>query len=393
MLQESEIKYVFNEPVLQVGDILLMNTYHEEQRAKMKDCVYDHAAIYAGDAFLLEADGCGVMQNHIYSYGFKEAGHACVLRLKNQSPKALQNLILEARAQLGNEFSALEAQRTLLYKNTDKVAQSKNTFCSRYVAMLYHGQGYNIARNPFYCAPDDFLSSDLLTVVEDGMQSATEEMMTTIMQKQEEREDPNIVLQQMLMKFKNLYGVAIPSVDELNRQALLHPERDDEAIEIMDKDVKFFNFKENILSDFPWLDDDDAFFGHFSSVENLLFFINNQFLHFDKTYLPLFARNAMVLKIISLYVPRSRFIAYMHQGADSVYQEALRVRERLADLYGETCYRNYDEFDAFVKKFGFYQGYDSYMPVVDLSFLFDFAMNYGFPVMADKDGGIFREKI
>lgn len=393
MLQESEIKYVFNEPVLQVGDILLMNTYHEGQRAKMKDCVYDHAAIYAGDAFLLEADGCGIMQNHIYSYGFKEAGHACVLRLKNQSPKALQNLILEARAQLGNEFSALEAQRTLLYKNTDKVAQSKNTFCSRYVAMLYHGQGYNIARNPFYCAPDDFLSSDLLTVVEDGMQSATEEMMTTIMQKQEEREDPNIVLQQMLMKFKNLYGVAIPSVDELNRQALLHPERDDEAIEIMDKDVKFFNFKENIQSDFPWLDDDDAFFGHFSSVENLLFFINNQFLHFDKTYLPLFARNAMVLKIISLYVPRSRFIAYMHQGADSVYQEALRVRERLADLYGETCYRNYDEFDAFVKKFGFYQGYDSYMPVVDLSFLFDFAMNYGFPVMADKDGGIFREKI
>ena len=71
MLKESQIKYVFNEPALQIGDILLMNTYHEGQRAKMKGCVYDHAAIYAGDAFLLEADGCGVMQNHIYSYGFK----------------------------------------------------------------------------------------------------------------------------------------------------------------------------------------------------------------------------------------------------------------------------------------------------------------------------------
>ena len=379
MLQESEIKYVFNEPVLQVGDILLMNTYHEGQRAKMKGCVYDHAAIYAGDAFLLEADGCGVTQNHIYSYGFKEAGHACVLRLKNHSPKALQDLILNARTQLGNEFSALEAQRTLLYKNTNKVAQSKNTFCSRYVAMLYQGQGYNIARNPFYCAPDDFLSSDLLTVVENGIQPATEEMMPTIMQKQEEREDPNIVLQEMLMKFKNLYGVAIPSVDELNRQAILHPELDDKAIEIMDKDVKFFNFKEYIQSNFPWLDDDDAFFEHFPSVESILFFINNQFLHFDKTYLPLFARNVIVLKTISLYAPKSRFIMYMHQGADSVYQEALRVRERLADLYEETCHRNLDEFDAFVKNYGLYQGYDSYMPMVDLSFIIDFAMKYGFP--------------
>lgn len=384
MLQESEIKYVFNEPVLQIGDILLMNTYHEGQRAKMRGCVYDHAAIYAGDAFLLEADGCGVMQNHIYSYGFKEAGHACVLRLKNQSLKTLQNLILDARTQLGNEFSSLEAQRTLLYKNTDKVAQSKNTFCSRYVAMIYHGQGYNITRNPFYCAPDDFPSSDLLAVVENGIQHASKEMMTTIMQKQEEREDPNIVLQQMLMRFKKLYGVAIPSVDELNRQALLHPEQDDEAIWIMEEDVKLFNFKESIKSDFPWLDDDEAFFGHFKSVESLLFFINNQFLHFDKTYLPLFARNAMVLKTISLYVPQSRFIAYMHQGADSVYQEALRVRERLADLYRETCQRNYDEFDAFVKKYGLYQGCDSYMPVVDLSFIIDFAMKYGFPQTANN---------
>lgn len=87
----------------------------------------------------------------------------------------------------------------------------------------------------------------------------------------------------------------------------------------------------------------------------------------------------MVLKTIGLFVPKSRFIKYMHQGADSVYQEALRVRERLADLYEETCHRNLDEFDAFVKNYGLYQGYDSYMPMVDLSFIIDFAMKYGFP--------------
>lgn len=32
MLKEDDIKYVFNEPELQIGDILLMNTYHERQR-------------------------------------------------------------------------------------------------------------------------------------------------------------------------------------------------------------------------------------------------------------------------------------------------------------------------------------------------------------------------
>lgn len=32
MLQENEIKFAFSEEVLEVGDILLMNTYHKRQR-------------------------------------------------------------------------------------------------------------------------------------------------------------------------------------------------------------------------------------------------------------------------------------------------------------------------------------------------------------------------
>lgn len=385
MLKESQIKYVFNEPALQIGDILLMNTYHEGQRAKMKGCVYDHAAIYAGDAFLLEADGCGVMQNHIYSYGFKEAGHACILRLKSHIPRILREIILDARIQLGNEFGALEAQRTLMYWNTDENAHSKNTFCSRYVALLFHGQCYKIVKNPYYCAPDDFLSSDLLAKVDDGVQPANVEMMPTILQKQEERENPNILLQETLLKFKDLYGVAIPSVDELNRQALLHPELDDKAIAILDNEVKFFNYKDYIQTECPWLNDDEAFFSHFTSVESLLFYINNQFLHFDKTYLPLFARNVIVLKTISLYCPQSRFLAFMHQGAESVYQEALRVRERLAYLYEESCNRYHNVFGEFVQKYGFYHDYDSFEPVTDISFILEFAMKYGFPRTGNND--------
>ena len=63
VVPKEEIKFVFNEPVMQPGDILLMNTY-ESQRRLMPGCQYDHVAIYLGDAFLMEADGTGVVMNH-----------------------------------------------------------------------------------------------------------------------------------------------------------------------------------------------------------------------------------------------------------------------------------------------------------------------------------------
>ena len=52
IIPKEEIKFVFNEPIMQPGDILLMNTY-ESQRRLMPGCQYDHAAIYLGDAFLM----------------------------------------------------------------------------------------------------------------------------------------------------------------------------------------------------------------------------------------------------------------------------------------------------------------------------------------------------
>ena len=86
ILKETEIKYIFNPYVLLPGDILLMNTYEEIFREKMK-CQYEHAAIYVGNAYFMEANGAHVVMNHIYSYAFREQNHACVLRLKKYSGK------------------------------------------------------------------------------------------------------------------------------------------------------------------------------------------------------------------------------------------------------------------------------------------------------------------
>ena len=75
----EEIKFIFNPYKLLPGDILLMNTYEERLRKKM-GCRYEHAAIYIGDAYMMEANGAHVVMTHIYSYAFREEDHACVLR-------------------------------------------------------------------------------------------------------------------------------------------------------------------------------------------------------------------------------------------------------------------------------------------------------------------------
>jgi hypothetical protein len=45
-------------------DILLINTYNERMHLLMKS-QYDHVALYAGDAFIMESDGGGVVLNHM----------------------------------------------------------------------------------------------------------------------------------------------------------------------------------------------------------------------------------------------------------------------------------------------------------------------------------------
>ena len=70
-MEVNDVRYIFDTSVLKKGDILLINTYNERMHLLMKS-QYDHVALYAGDAFIMESDGGGVVLNHIFSYGFKE---------------------------------------------------------------------------------------------------------------------------------------------------------------------------------------------------------------------------------------------------------------------------------------------------------------------------------
>ncbi len=176
-----------------------------------------------------------------------------------------------------------------------------------------------------------------------------------------------------------LYGGSIESLDELLLASIQHPEFDEDAIMILENETKLFRPKEETVKAWPWFDDDETFFANFSTLENCLFFILNQFLHYDKTYLPLFARNAITLSVLTRYYPSACFLARVQQGFAAVFEEAKRVRKRLEYLYVESFERDSNSFNEFANKYGFYYSFEYMDPLTDISFILDAALKYGFP--------------
>ena len=104
----DSVRYIFDTSVLKKGDILLINTYNERLQERMKS-KFDHVALYAGDAFIIESDGGGVVLNHIFSYGFCDITDAIVLRLDKYSELICEGVLFYARCAMGMEFGAMDA--------------------------------------------------------------------------------------------------------------------------------------------------------------------------------------------------------------------------------------------------------------------------------------------
>lgn len=363
ILPIDEIKYVFNGAALQPGDILLMNTYHEVQRKVMErfssSCIYDHAALYIGDAFLMEANGLGVVMNRIYSYGFKAEKDACILRLKNQSPVTIANVIYNAKSYMGMEFGSEEAHAVPFNKNTDKEDTSNRSFCSRLVAKCYSEEGINLFQNPAYCAPDDFLVCDQLDKIEPSLVPFTSEMEATVNNAQNERANfKNATYWAApFQQFTALYGDDIQTMAQLIASASRHIDKDDEALKII-SDNKLFQPEEDRKANWPWLDEDDDFFNHHDSTEKQMFFLHCQFLHFDLTYIPSLKQNFASLCLAESMCPQSKVIARIKQGFGDILEETIKTRKRLEELYIATAFRDKEGFKAFIEKYGLYKDYE-----------------------------------
>lgn len=378
IVPKEEIKFVFNEPVMKPGDILLMNTY-ESQRRLMPGCQYDHVAIYLGDAFLMEADGTGVVMSHIYSYAFREKEHGCILRLKKSSPKIIDDVLFWIRSRMAMEFGTQQARMVNALKNTEQAEHSNRTFCSRLVAQAYNQGGIDIVKNPDFCSPDDFLLSDCLEKIEPPLQTFTEEMALTVMNGQKERNNSewNTCLAEMFQDFSNFYGDDIQTMDQFLIAAVHHTDKDDAAIDLLKKQKWMITPKERTKDIWPWFHNDEDFFNHFPTTQDVLFFLGNQFLHYDKTYLPIFRENAVNLWIFSKLRKDSKVVQIIAQHMKDILDEAITVRKRLENLYIDTFSKDEEGFLEFCKKYGHYSQYEYTEGVLDISRTLRALLEYG----------------
>lgn len=369
-LQEHGIKYIFNPYVLLPGDILLMNTYEERLR-KMMGCKYEHAAIYLGDAYAMEANGLHVLMTHIYSYAFKELEHARVLRLKNSSQIKIDRIVRASYYQMGKQYvDTTQFRYVRQFKDTREQDTSNRSFCSRLVAQSYAKEGVNLLPNADYCEPDDFLESPLLELVKDAVVPFSPEMAKVVMSQQKSREEhdadsPNAEMFAILSK---LYGTDVQELGQVFMTSFLQPEKDEDAINII-KASRMFKHLEDVNRSMPWFWKDEEFFAHYNNTEEELHFLYSQMNHYDSTIIPRYKELYIQMILAAYYHPESRLLAFMQDYIGKMVDEAVICRKRMADLYVATFHHDEGAFVLFIDKYGYYSGFEYVDKPTDIGFL------------------------
>lgn len=370
IVPKDEIKYIFNPVNLRPGDILLMNTYEEDMRRVMK-CRFEHAAMYLGDGYIMEANGVFVLMSHIYSYAFREREHACVLRMKKASPITLSNVVRAAFQQVGREYiNTMQFRHVRGFKNTDKQDTSNRSFCSRLVAQAYSEESICPVHNPDYCEPDDFLASDKLEEIQDGVMPFPQELEHVVMYQQQHREDtdidsPNAELFKLL---SDLYKEDIQDLGQVLMASFKHLELDESAIEIV-KSSRMFKLMDDVKHDSPWLLDDDAFLEHFTDTEEGMHCLYSQLKHYDDTLIPRYRELHLQLITTAYYFPKSKFAAFLRDYIQQMVDDAITIRKRLEHFFVLMHDQREADFDAFVDKYGFYYEFRYEPKPIDIGFI------------------------
>ena len=349
MIEEKDIKYVLNTELLQKGDILLINTY-EERWQRALNSPYTHAALYMGDAFIIESDGLGVDIHHVFSFGFKCPEDVKVLRNPSLTAELSNKLLYNARILLGMEYGTRQLRHVPEFKLTpERDYESNSTFCSRFVATSYESIGVKLVKNPDYCLPSDFLNSPELTLVKDATIVAESAAVKTVVKRQSERSDISL-LTSLLEKSSKLYGTNIQTSGQLLIQILKQPEKDEKFIAIIEN-MSFFDYRKHLLDLSPWLSSYESYCEHYQRTEDMLFHLLNSINHFDKTFSRIFRQNVAIIDFYLIMYPKSKAIKTLSEGNHKL----LRQASDFNDLYKEFLERIYKEREEdcmqFVQKY------------------------------------------
>ena len=369
-LKEEEIKFIFNPSVLIPGDILLMNTYEERFRKKL-GCKYEHAAIYIGNGRIMEANGAYVVMSHIYSYAFKNANHACVLRLKKYNQITISDVARNARQQMGREY--VDTKQFLHVRNlkeTDQKDDSNRSFCSRLVAQSYKNENINIVPNADFCEPDDFLKSENLEQVQNAVVPITNDTLKVVMVQQEYREsnETNSPNAKLFKQLSDLYNEDIQDLGQVIQYALQIPKLDDKAIEII-QSSDMFKHMDDIKKETPWLLNDDDFFNQYKDIEKGMHFLYSQMNHYDHTILPDYRELHAQTVVLANYFPQCKLLIFLSKHFENMVSEAITCRKRLEKLFVETYRRHKKEFLNFIEIYGIYAEFEYVEKPLDIGFI------------------------
>ena len=334
-MEAKDIRYIFNTYVLKKGDILLINTYNERTHKLMKS-QFDHVALYAGDAFIMESDGGGVVLNHVFSYGFNDSNDAIVLRSISDSDYIREGVVFYARSTMGMEFGSLEARKVPKYETTEKPAESNRMFCSRLVALSYDKMGVKLVSNPYYCTPASFLDSDKLVRVNDALVPATDAARRVYDVHSKIRENAKNVemLVGMFLKMTEVYGIDIQAMDQLIKAALLKPEKDEEAVVVL-YETDFYRRRLDGRNLFC-LNDREAFYKKYDTLERRIWFLLNQDAHLENTYIPSINANVQTFSVLSSKYPESKVVVFFRNFFKEQLDELMDYHVWVSTLLIET---------------------------------------------------------
>lgn len=224
--------YIFDFYKLKKGDIILEKTDDQtsEMVRKFSHSTYSHAILYVGGGSCLEADDI-VISFNIQRKLVENKDYVCVLRLKEeQDPLVIDNIILNARMNVGMLYSIDDAKGIISEKY--RPGNLRRQTCTRFVAQAFEKAGVKLVENANFCTPEELLKSEMLVEVKDVLREATENEekyaeSESVLPKQHQ------IIKNVLERVRDITQSDIQELNELKDFVILHQEYDDAIADVL----------------------------------------------------------------------------------------------------------------------------------------------------------------
>ena len=209
--------------------------------------------------------------------------------------------------------------------------------------------GVNLVPNPNYCTPASFMDSDKLVRVYDALVPATDAAKQVIAIHSKARENAENVemLVSMYGRMSEIYGADIQAMDQLIKTAMQKPEKDDEAvIALYDTDFYKRRFEGRGLY---CINDRDAFYKKYDSLDRRMWFLLNQDSHLDNTYIPSITANVQTFSVLSSQHPNSKVVAFFRDFFKEQLNELMDYQVWVGTMLVETVENNPEGVKSIIK--------------------------------------------